>query len=233
MNNNLLSRYRYAAILLFALFIIVAGVIIYFQKTETITVSYKNTSKVALYSRADIDNGQMDKKQPVKVFKESGENVRLLKGKYVIYYEGKTGYENKYIYVDLNDSVKLSINPFYSDDKLVAILTDEQVSINEAINSNVHNINKYQLSEGELLNNGDWYVTTMKYIGEDFRNYDSLKIILHKNNGSWEVIKPGPQIQFGYDTHKNIPENVIDSVNSLKPASFDSSFTQPATHGSL
>lgn len=233
MNRNSIIKNRLVIVLLLIIAIACVGVFVYFQKTQLLSVSYKNVSKISLYKRSDIDNGLDNKKTPIHIFTKSGESIRLVKDKYVLYYEGKDGFDSKYIYITLDDSrVNTVVRPFLSDERLASLLIAEKKEINDTMQKNIRNINLYQISDGILLNDGTWYITTMKYIGDDFRNFDNLKVILHKEGGGWGVVG-GAKIQFGYDGYKNVPKNVIDAVNSIEQPVFDSKFTKPATHGSL
>lgn len=233
MNTNIFSKYKYIIVIIFIISIVGVFIAWQFQKTQILQISFINIDYVEIYNRSDITRGASNKIPVVKKLVKSGEENRLTKGRYVVYYAGKDGYESKYQYINLEDKpVKMNLTPLLSEEKLNKLLENEYPLISIAIQG-INNSKLYTTQKGSLLYDGTWYITGLKYVGDDYRNYDSLRVIVHKNKGKWVVIEPGPSLYFGYDNYDFIPKTVIDSVNSLDLPEVDSKFLQTATSNTL
>ena len=75
-------------------------------------------------------------------------------------------------------------------------------------------ISNYSIDNGTFYHYGDWYVTSLYSNPTIDSGSDSYGIILHKVDGKWQIAA-APELVFRYDDHKDIPKDIINSVNRL------------------
>lgn len=200
---------------------LIIGVLIYFvnyfSSLQKVTITFKNIPKVSIYHYSDIQDGSSSQTpKPIKTTKTSGKTFELRKGKYIIQYEGTEGYEGRFVSFNLGDTPKkISLSPDFTKEKLEKILTNELPSINTTIAAEYPRVTLYEIQRGNLLKNGEWYVSSLKYIGSDQYNDDTLKIVLKKSNNSWEVASHPPNISLNKYSNPNIPIEILVAANSL------------------
>ena len=204
--------------LIIAALVIVALVVFwvflsYRLSLRTMTISFKNISSVSVYKSESLDSGNNPK--PIKVVSGSGTVLKLPKGSYALYYKGKPGYESLYKYIYLyKNGQSFDLNPEYSQESLDKIRKQELPAILKSISNKYSNIGLYDIKPGEIYNNGSWYGTTLVYKGGDVFNSDTLRIVLHKEGGVWVVKTDPPDIVLSKFRYNNIPEAVLNKVNS-------------------
>lgn len=177
------------------------------------SVKYQNINKVYVYSTKSVDSGKNPK--PIKTITYSGQSVKIPKGAYTIYYEGKNGYNSlyKYFYLYKNGQV-LWLSPGYSQSKLDSIRDAQLPAIKKAIADKYPLVSLYEIKPGSLYGNGEWYGTTLVYKGGDVFNSDTLRIVLHKEGGTWAVKTSPPNISLSKLYNPGIPEDILNSVNT-------------------
>lgn len=185
----------------------------YMTSFETITITYKNIEKAEIYNTPDSHNSKHG--TPVSNINQSGQKIKLKKGSdYIIDFTGSTGYENGTII--LRDGQKeIYIDPYLSEEKLEEIRTKELPIIHAVITNKYPNINLYTLGEGRLYQWGEWYGTTLKYIGTDSFNSDTLRLILKKENNTWVIKTDPPNITLNKFMYGEIPEEILRDVNNF------------------
>ncbi len=123
----------------------------YINSFQSLTINYINIQSVTLYDNKDISNIKL-----VKDVKESGQPLRLKKGSYLIRYKGKEGYQSLFENIVLSDEKKVvSIDPQYTDEKLVSILDFEFDTIQTVLASKYPKINIYEPERGKLYKKGE------------------------------------------------------------------------------
>jgi len=184
----------------------------YLLSLRSLTVSYENVQKVKIYKTIALDSGNAP--TPKVVITKSGKSVKLPKGQYTAYYEGKAGYESRFMVFDLRHSRSLTIRPSYSEARLDSILNSEQVEIDSVLYANYPKANLYKMNKGKLYRNGTWYGTTLTYIGSDQYNSDTLRVIFHKESGNWVIKTNPPDIVFNAFDYPDIPKDILTDVNN-------------------
>ncbi len=201
--------------ILLALVLVVVGFIFIsnYLGSEKLTVDYKNTAEVVVYTKENFLSGKTDKKEAI--IKNSSETLRIKKGEYVVSYTGEEGFANDNINVDLRNGEKnISIDPYFSDDKLAGILVNEQSTIKNTLTQQIPSINLYLIQPGRLYKFGEWYATTLLYNGNDPDNSDTLRLVMKKENGSWVLKTNPPQITISRAKYSEIPLDILNNINN-------------------
>jgi hypothetical protein len=179
-----------------------------------VTVTYKNSRDVAIY---DISESQdRGDREFIASITSSGQTIKLREDRgYAINYKGNDGYESGSIPFDASKSRKISIDPYYSENRLRTMLGDEVASLHQTIQNNYSNINLYQIQPGKLYHFGDWYGTTLRYAGQDPLNSDTLRVVLHKESGVWIIKTDPPNISLSKYAYPDIPKDVLSDLNNF------------------
>lgn len=180
--------------------------------TQSISIKYDNVIDIKIYKAEVFENKQTT---PFKDIMSNNSSVRLKKGDYYITWKASDGYKDGNKKISLtNRSQSINIDPGYSDQKLSLILDKEINNINKIINDKFpETASIYIVGRGELLDNGNWYLTTLQYNGSSRYSSDTLKIILKKEGNSWVVMTTPPSIVFNKKDFKNIPDNILSYAN--------------------
>jgi hypothetical protein len=72
----------------------------------------------------------------------------------------------------------------------------------------------YVINAGSLYHHGEWYGTTLSYKGPDALSRDTLRTVLHKVNGAWEVAAP-PKLVLSAKDYPDVPAKVLSAVNAI------------------
>lgn len=181
--------------------------------SNKLIVEYKNADIVSVYTKENFNNNFLDKKSAT--VKQSGQAIRLQKGEYVVTYSGVGSYSGGSTEISINEGdKKITINPTFSDDKLNAILSDELPSINSSIQKQIPGVSLYLVQKGSLYSFGEWYGTTLIYNGDDPYNADSLRLIMKKQDGLWQLQTTPPQILITKAQYPDIPGEIVEAVNN-------------------
>lgn len=130
-------------------------------------------------------------------------------------YDGEEGYESNSEEIKLTkEQQTITLNPPYSEPKLASILKTESYYIGQVLHSAYPKIDEYEIQPGQLYNKGEWFGTTLIYKGEDYFNTDTLRVILHKENGQWIIKTRPPNIILSKVDFPDIPINILRKVNS-------------------
>lgn len=227
------SNKKYVAAMLVLVTIITATTILvsYISSTKEVFVYYKNSKDVNIH----VFSGEhVDGSNKITEIKKSGDSVRLDKSEtYQVTYSGTVGYEDGLVSFKPSDRDIIKINPYYSQDKLSRFLSGQESIIHNVIKSKYSdNIHSYELQTGKLYHFGDWYGTTLKYIGDDYSNSDTLRIVLNKVGGNWVVKTDPPSVSLSKYDFPKIPIDVLVDVNNFQKTKMLEKFTNPDTsHG--
>jgi hypothetical protein len=189
----------------------ILGLYINLSSYQTLSITHKNIDKIKVY------NTNKPKEDPT-TYNLQDTSIRILKGQYKVYYFGKTSYSSGVYDIKLSDKpVSIKLSPGYSEAKLNSILDSEKETITSTIKGEYKNINLYTISPGSLYDRGQWYATTLVYGGDDDFNADTLRIVLKKESGIWNIVTNPPSIIVSKNLYKNIPNEVIEDINTQRP----------------
>lgn len=206
----------------------------YLNSTIDVSIKYKNVTDVKINDITELthEHGQSgedhSENRPVLVEKSGQKNKLYLDHTYVISYQPEDGYNQEDIRFSPKDRVSINIDPYYSQDKLNTILEGEFEGIKATLNQKYSQLYLYEVQKGKLYHKGEWYGTTLQYIGDDYDNSDTLRVVLKKNSsGGWDVVTNPPSITLDKYTHKTIPIDILTDVNNLQKTPILERLTNP------
>lgn len=154
-------------------------------------------------------------KQKVKQI-TSASHIMLTDGNYYVVPEGDHIATDKIDFtVDKKDKT-VSIDPPYSKSYLEALLQKEQPAINEAVHTKYPSlIDGYTLTRGQLYKQGEWFGGLLEPKVSDLREQkDPYRIVLHKQNGTWEVIRR-PEYILTSSRYEEVPIDILRAINLI------------------
>lgn len=204
--------------------VVVVSILNYINSQQFITIRYKNISKVTIQKFKQGTKGPQD----ITIIPRSGEKIKVPKGHYLLKYTGNNGYNSDYENIIIEDDpISISLDPDYSEDRLVDILDQEFENIKSVLNAKYQKMSNYAIEKGKVYKKGKWYATTLQYIGDDYFNYDSLRLVMEKENGNWKLITTPPDIIISSQKYPSIPRDILQDLNNVKNINFIDKYTDP------
>lgn len=191
----------------------VGAILTSFLKTrQTVTVNIHNGVTAEIYPSEQNSQNAVH----LATLTQSGA-VQLPKGSYVALSRETTDYADFSVqFLVDNKPVTIDINPPYSTKKLASLTIAAKAEITPILTSAFPKINVlYSIEDGWLYNQGEWYATKLDYKGPagQYPN-DSLRVIMHKENGGWKIATNLPDIIISSPRYPNIPRDVVGSINA-------------------
>lgn len=187
------------------LFIIISALTYYSLVFNVEFIIKQSDLSVEIYNKSN---------KKISTLNES-KKIYLLKGDY--YYvvkNNKISDENNYFSINKNTK-SIIINPNYSVGYLQELLKTESVIIKEIITNTYPELMKnYEILNMNLYNKGEWFGAIIRKKINPRDITDNYRIIMTKTDGKWKIINY-PEILLIKDNYKNVPLNIINSVNSL------------------
>ncbi len=185
------------------------GGVSYYGSSTYLMVSFENVQKVDAYEISKP--GSL-----ASSVTKSGDSLKLRRGGYSLHAYGANGYADTYRTVTMTERHQtLDLKPYYSQAHLDALLINDTAAIKSALAVQFDNLSQYQVQPGSLYHLGEWYGTSLKYVGSDIFNADTLHVVLQKSNGQWRVMTTDPSISLSELTYPSIPKDILESVNKL------------------
>lgn len=215
-----------STLILFLFLVLGIFVITYIKSAQKLSIIFANEStgiKATVY-RVTLDNhevgyeNRIDKDNPVREF-VAAEEVTLKKGEYVLITSGNEDYIKRVINFTLDDKPEtITINPEYSETKLSALLKTDKDVLKKLISTSYPRIiNSYDVSDGKLYQNGDWYTTILypKQTEEQKRlgYVDVYRLVAHKKSGVWKIITDPPELIVNIHNYPTIPRDILVDLN--------------------
>lgn len=198
---------------LFSILILVCGFYAsYYNKSRnTLVINYQNIQSIKLYSIKGFEKGET-----AGDISQSGQEIKLEKGKYVVQYDAVDGYEDSIVELDFSEKRQvINLDPNYDTLRLDAILKKELKTIHGSLKNELPNIDVYDVRQGRLYKKGDWYGTVLIYKGSDLFNSDSLRVVMKKENGKWVIKTNPPSISLNKYSYPDVPEDILRDVNAI------------------
>ncbi len=224
-SDNLLNKRNILFLIILISFIgVIAFIFGYINSQQIITVKYKNVSKLTIQK---IGEGSRSLEKET-IYKKSGEEIKVSKGRYLLKYIGNYGYASDYQnFTVKNKPVSISLNPDYSEQRLSSILEKELENIKTVLNTKYQNIGDYSIQKGKLYKKGKWYATTLQYIGNDEFNYDTLRLVMYRKDNVWVLITDPPGIIISHQVYPDIPIDILRDLNNVQNTVFVEKYTDP------
>jgi hypothetical protein len=97
---------------------------------------------------------------------------------------------------------------------LNSILAVEKDAIRKVLTDAYPNtIGLYTINPGSLYHFGEWYGTTLTYNGPDLYNYDTVRLAMKKENGTWKLLSQPPMPGLTIYNSPGAPVDVLTSIN--------------------
>lgn len=205
----------------------------YLNSTTDVSIKYKNVSDVKV---KDITESTHEHGESQDIKKDSfsmsidvsGKESRLYTNHtYLISYKPNDGYSQEEIKFSPKNRTSINIDPHYSVNKLNSILEGEFESIKTALYQKYPQLHLYEIQKGKLYYMGEWYGTTLRYVGDDYDNSDTLRVVLKKSEDNWQVVTDPPSITLDKYTYKNIPFDILTDVNNFQKTPILERLTNP------
>lgn len=226
MNNGSVVNKRnifFAAVVIVAASVVIS-VFSYINSQQTVVVRYKNISKVTIQK---LSQGSKSLEKET-IYKKSGEKIKISKGHYLLKYTGSEGYASDYENINVGDKpVSIYLDPSYSDQKLSGMLNSDFESIKTFLNTKYQKMSDYIIQKGKLYKKGQWYGTTLQYNGVDLFNYDTLRLVMKKQDGVWQVVTNPPNIVLASKDYPDVPLDILRDINNVQNTPFAQKYTDP------
>jgi hypothetical protein len=144
--------------------------------------------------------------------------LTLANGNYIAKPSGKNIDPSEIKFSVNGKDTSVTINPSFSSEYFNGLIKTEIEAINNIIVKRYPQlISKYIVHEGELQQQGEWYVTALTHKASTNNNpKDVYKIILRKMNGVWDVVN-SPQIVPTLYNMPGVPTNIINAAYTFTP----------------
>jgi len=137
--------------------------------------------------------------------------IRLSPGSYILVFSGADyAAQTQKITVSSNNLTLSTPSLNYSAQKLDSLLADEKPAIQTVV-SGINSLSGYTTSYESLYGAGDWYAA--KLAPPDPTTQDVLRVVLHKENGVWQVAATPTLILYSGD-YKSIPVAVVRDIDN-------------------
>jgi hypothetical protein len=136
--------------------------------------------------------------------------------------------EGAYVYVPDSDKVEktaiafevsaeptdLTVDPSYSDAHLASLLESEMPTIRQLLNSRYQpEISSYTVESARLFDKGEWFAAALvPKIIKETGQADIYRVVLHKQNSSWEIIA-APDLVLTSSDYPDIPRYILRYIN--------------------
>ncbi|HSX27988.1 MAG TPA: hypothetical protein VLF60_00885 [Candidatus Saccharimonadales bacterium] len=185
---------------------------------QTVTFNIHNGVTVDVFPAGDVDteHGLDQNVKPTATITQNGSTLKLAKGSYLAISKATKDYASNRVSFGVdNKSVTVDVDPPYTDAKLQSLVSTEKTAIVAALTKAFPQISSlYTIEDGWFYKTGEWYGTKLDYIGSDAASSDTLRVILHKDNGEWKVATTPPEIVLSATQHPEIPRDVISDLNA-------------------
>ena len=71
----------------------------------------------------------------------------------------------------------------------------------------------YTIEQGQLFDKGQWFGTTLTYLGTDKDNRDTLRVVMQKKDGNWILLTKPPRPLLSAKDFPNVPVSILKKIN--------------------
>lgn len=196
---------------LLILFLSIIFSYLYFASFSTMTFSLsKEVKEIKIYKDSDDESGDTI----IATLQNSGE-VRASNGNYYVIPSGENIVTNK-ISVELNGNMSIDIDPNYNSEYLAKIAEAESSNIIDVLNKSLTPvIDNYDVEQVKVYTKANWAGALLVPKDIDTQNPSGMhRVVLKREGKSWLVVGL-PQIVMTIHNTKDIPIEVLKSVNDL------------------
>lgn len=166
----------------------------------------KEVEEIVIYNAGDKDIKRLS----------SDDKVLLRAGKYYAVPAGENIVTDKIQFSVEDKDVAVDIQPPYTSEFLADILKDEAEAIRTAVVKKYPSaLNEYSLVQESLYKRGEWFGGLLAPKVNNVRDKrDPYRIVLHKKDGSWNVIRR-PEYILTSSRYNEVPIEVLRQINTL------------------
>lgn len=210
-------------LLLFTVVIIIGAILFIMRIKSYQTVEIKSMEKNSglvldvYHHDHEEDISSTTKQEPAISSIPGNMTFKLKNGGYRLVSRQNDKYEQ--VIIDFNvsgQSLSLDIVTSFSDKELASLLPKEKQTIDRTIMKTYPSLGGiFVINGGKLFKHGEWYATTLTSKSTSNSDNDTLRIILEKKNGNWDVITKPPDLVISNMKYPDVPKDVIKSTNAL------------------
>lgn len=178
---------------------------------KTVTLQATNGATVKFGYPGDSDGGP----EISEVLAETNTTttIKVKAGDYVAEFSGEGMQSQKKVYDITEDTTIESPKLAYSKERLATELQAQKPAIQQAT-ATIPQLNGYRVALEGLYGQGDWYGAVM--VPPNQQTQDVLLIILHKKNGTWQLVGQ-PSLTFYVGDYPDVPVQLIRDINNYQP----------------
>ncbi len=200
-------RYKGFIVAGIVVFLVAIGVVLvknYFDSTYSVTVSFKNTSKVEV---VETPEGAAEK--VIGTIVKSGDSTRVNRNSaYLIRYAATEGYADGFVPVD-SSNTNVTLDPDYSDARYRELQKAAQATVTSQITAQYPDAPKlFSFEPGLMFDHAKWYVVLLKYKGSYDTNTDNLMVLFKKDGDNWKLVSK-PRILLTTHNTPDVPADVL------------------------
>jgi hypothetical protein len=212
---NFGRRIKYLAGSLVLIGIIVLGLRYYFS-FQQVAVTFDTQAVTSLSLLKTVKPGTTLTVGSAVQTIESNKSYRIPKGGYVLRPNGPKTHTADIPLVVGDSAVATTLDIDYSYDYLRQIYATQSSAIAKAVAAAYPKLaSLYKIQPGNLYHHGEWYGTTLTYIGPDPYSTDTLRLVMHQAGTTWSSATNPPSIILSNPANPTIPANIIAAVNAL------------------
>lgn len=179
----------------------------YWNSLHRVSFTLENTSSITIFNSEGKELNRLS----------SNSDIRLQSGDYYVIPEGEDISNDKISFSVKDEDKTVNINPPFSDEYLNNLIEDEIKDIQQAISSRYTEVFKsYSLNKGTLYQRGDWFGGLLSPNVSSSRQRDPYRIVLHKKDGEWQVVRR-PEYILTASRYSEVPIEVLRQINRIVP----------------
>ncbi len=183
---------------------------------QTVTVTARKPFTLTLYAPSgDHESTAYDKSKVFFVTSES-DKFRVKKGVYTYAVSGNSDYQEVSQQINIDKKpVHLAMPQLdYTQAKLASLLSEQKAEIESVItDAYPSQMQLFSIQGGKLYGQGEWYGA--KLVPNDPRAYDTLRIVLKKENGRWSIVTQPPEIILSRPIYPQIPASILSDLDNF------------------
>jgi hypothetical protein len=195
--------------------VIILGLLFIYTSTRgyelNIRFSDQETKQTVKIYKADDTN-------PVKELTGPNYKTNLPKDEYTVVVEEGEKYKEFAKTFKLESSSTIDVGLIYKREYFDNILKPQEEVIKGVIRKSVSIPPGYEINNGSLLKDENWYGTTISVknpsqLTIDATKADTYRVILQKTNGEWKLITVPPEISISSIKYPKVPKDIIKLAN--------------------
>lgn len=193
---------------IFAAIVLIVAATNYIQGNHWVKIEYKNVQKGTIYTYNPLTNST--EQQPLK---ESGKSYFVSKKNSSLTYEGNDGFTAGKAVLS-GDKAIVTLDPDFSDAHAAKILAEQTQQATDLIKQKYPIVQDvFVVIPKDLYNKGEWMVVLLQAKKATGNNYDTLRVLFHKNGDGWEL-KSEPHVALTRYNTADVPVDILLKANN-------------------